>query len=86
MAGKSSHVFPISIDDIVQDNPFEAEPPDEEDYQGFTGNEGANATHWYRRAAFLILPISGAVDFFPKIFPARASLPFSIASRYQWLN
>lgn len=49
-SGKILARVPISIDDIVQETPFEAEPPDEEDFQGFTGNEGANATHWYRRA------------------------------------
>lgn len=53
--GKILTRVPISIDNIVQENPFEAEPPDEEDYQGFTGNQGANATHWYRRAVINFL-------------------------------
>ena len=32
---------------IVQEDPFERDP-DAEDYEGYTGNAGASATHWYR--------------------------------------
>ena len=38
---------PVDEEDFVQDMPFDREP-DEEDYQGYTGNEGAETTHWYR--------------------------------------
>jgi len=40
----------ISIveEDFLEENPFEDKTPDGEDYSGYTGNEGANATHWYR--------------------------------------
>ncbi|KAL8834797.1 MAG: hypothetical protein Q9170_003593 [Blastenia crenularia] len=37
----------VNDDSIVQNEPF-ARDPDEEDYEGWTGNEGASATHWYR--------------------------------------
>lgn len=38
----------ISIDDadIVQEDPF-GRDPDKEDFEGYTGNEGASATHFY---------------------------------------
>lgn len=32
---------------FLLDDPF-CDGPDEEDYSGFTGNEGVSATHWYR--------------------------------------
>lgn len=37
----------VDEEDILQSDPF-ARDPDDEDYEGFTGNEGASATHWYR--------------------------------------
>lgn len=36
-------------DQFTQENPFENEQPDDEDYSGFTGNEGVSATHFYHR-------------------------------------
>ena len=33
---------------LIQEDPFFNHDPDEEDYKGFTGNEGATATHVYR--------------------------------------
>jgi hypothetical protein len=38
----------ISEDQIIQGDIFEDREPDEEDYEGFSGNAGASATHWYR--------------------------------------
>lgn len=49
--------------DIVQTDPFEGKDIDEEDYEGWTGNEGAYATQWYRSAGLLILPQSRVLDF-----------------------
>lgn len=40
----------ITEDDIIQLEPFEGREPDNEDFQGFTGNEGATTTHWYRNS------------------------------------
>ena len=36
---------------FMQNDPFEDEEPDDEDYSGFTGNEGVLATHFYNRTA-----------------------------------
>jgi hypothetical protein len=40
--------FLIDEEDFLADSPFEDRDPDDEDYSGFTGNEGVSATHWYR--------------------------------------
>ena len=34
---------------FMQEEPFENEERDDEDYSGFTGNEGVSATHFYNR-------------------------------------
>lgn len=34
---------------FVQESPFDNVDPDDEDYSGFTGNEGVSATHFYHR-------------------------------------
>lgn len=56
----------VSIEDaesyIMQEDPF-AKEPDEEEFEGWTGNEGANATHWYRDSAIIIMPRSCALDY-----------------------
>ena len=38
--------IPINEADIVQEHPFERDP-DKENFGGYTGNEGASATHFY---------------------------------------
>jgi hypothetical protein len=38
----------IDEDEIIQDEIFDGRSPDEEDYEGYSGNAGASATHWYR--------------------------------------
>ena len=38
--------IPIDVADIVQVNPFNRDP-DKEDFRGYTGNEGAEATQFY---------------------------------------
>lgn len=47
--------IPINADDIVQDDPFDR-APDKEDYEGYTGNAGASATHFYRNSCIVIMP------------------------------
>lgn len=37
----------INEEDIVEEDPFDGRDPDREDYEGYTGNAGASATHWY---------------------------------------
>lgn len=34
---------------LIQKEPFEEVDPDDEDYSGFTGNEGVSTTHFYHR-------------------------------------
>ena len=41
--------------DIVQDGVFDRNP-DSEDYEGYTGNAGASATHTYRNSCMVIMP------------------------------
>jgi hypothetical protein len=36
-------------EDFIQKDPFESINPDDEEYSGFTGNEGVSATHFYNR-------------------------------------
>ena len=38
----------INEKDFLNENPFEGRAPDDEDYSGYTGNEGVSATQWYR--------------------------------------
>lgn len=39
----------IDKDQIVQDVDFASEEPDDEDFQGHTGNAGVEKTLWYRK-------------------------------------
>jgi hypothetical protein len=36
---------------FIQEDPFGNEAPDDEEYSGYTGNEGVSATHVYNRTA-----------------------------------
>ena len=47
--------IPIKEVDIVQENTFDRNP-DSEDYEGYTGNAGASATHTYRNSCIVIMP------------------------------
>ena len=40
---------------IVQEDPFDR-TPDDENYEGYTGNAGACATHYYRNSCIVIMP------------------------------
>lgn len=44
----------IMMEDENED-PFEGDP-DDEDFEGWTGNEGAYTTLWYRRSCLIIMP------------------------------
>ena len=48
--------------DIVQEDLFDRDP-DKEDYEGYTGNAGASATHIYRNSCIIIMPRDHQVDF-----------------------
>ena len=66
---------PVEEEDFVQDDPFDRVPDDEE-YSGWTGNEGAEATHWYRNTVSTVpilhrsadLNISKAMVLIPREF------------------
>ena len=47
---------------IIQDDAFKGDP-DDEDYEGFTGNEGAHATHFYRPTVSLSAEITSVSVF-----------------------
>ncbi|KAF9633731.1 hypothetical protein BFW01_g4625 [Lasiodiplodia theobromae] len=48
--------IPISEDaEIIQFKPFRRDP-DDEDFMGYTGNEGAQATHTYRDSVVVVMP------------------------------
>ncbi|KAH6653845.1 hypothetical protein BKA67DRAFT_658183 [Truncatella angustata] len=59
----------IDIEDILQDtwDIFEGDPDDEE-YEGYMGNSGPDITHWYRKAALVIVPSQGTFAFLSKGF------------------
>lgn len=44
----------IDTSNFINEETFEGEP-EEEDYSGYTGNEGVTATHLYRRTVRLIV-------------------------------
>ncbi|KAK5123058.1 hypothetical protein LTR85_003254 [Meristemomyces frigidus] len=48
---------------IIQEDPFEDRDPDEEAYEGFTGNAGASATHWYRDTVMVIVKREKLMNF-----------------------
>ncbi|TIA52683.1 hypothetical protein D6C79_01885 [Aureobasidium pullulans] len=46
----------IEEDDIVQPDPYEDRDPDEDSYEGWTGNAGATSTHWYKDSVLVLVP------------------------------
>lgn len=52
----------IEAENIVQDDTFDR-APDKEDYEGYTGNAGASATHFYRNSCIVIMPRQNMVPF-----------------------
>ncbi|CZT25737.1 uncharacterized protein RCC_11406 [Ramularia collo-cygni] len=46
-----------------EDDPFEGEPCGEE-FEGWTGNEGARTTLWYRKSALIIMPGRSNLGYF----------------------
>lgn len=55
----------LNQDDILQDDCFDVlDQAAEEEYEGYMGNSGPTATHWYRVAAIAIVPRDSLVSFF----------------------
>ncbi|KAI1262137.1 hypothetical protein F5Y18DRAFT_161064 [Xylariaceae sp. FL1019] len=50
-------------DKIINLEEFDEDSPDDEEHSGFTGNEGATATYWYRDTVCLVVP-QAALDKF----------------------
>lgn len=48
--------------DIVQEDSFDRDPHDE-DYEGYTGNAGASATHFYRNSCIILMPRRNYIPF-----------------------
>ncbi|OJZ83703.1 hypothetical protein ASPFODRAFT_62832 [Aspergillus luchuensis CBS 106.47] len=48
--------LPFHEDLLIQDGFFSNRDPNDEEYQGFTGNAGAQATHFYRATGAIIVP------------------------------
>ncbi|TAQ83888.1 hypothetical protein B7494_g7785 [Chlorociboria aeruginascens] len=62
----------IREDSFIQQEPWKDwDPDDEEEYSGYTGNEGVTATHIYRRASLGIKPFKFFLDFNSKTFDQR---------------
>ncbi|KAL8800983.1 MAG: hypothetical protein Q9182_004775 [Xanthomendoza sp. 2 TL-2023] len=61
----------LELDDedlIVQEGAFEREP-DHEDYEGYTGNAGATATHWFHDTVIVLIPLQYREKFFKDLWP-----------------
>ncbi|KAG7004618.1 hypothetical protein G7Y79_00024g055680 [Physcia stellaris] len=66
----------INEEDIVEEDPFDGRDPDHEDYEGYTGNAGASATHWYHDTVLVLVPLSGRQSLF-SIPQRRGDVNFS---------
>lgn len=56
--------MPFGEDHLIQKDIFDDLSPDDEDFEGHTGNEGATATHFYRRTVAILMPRSHCIPFF----------------------
>ncbi|KAH0157794.1 hypothetical protein KCU67_g7769, partial [Aureobasidium melanogenum] len=62
--------IPIEEKDIVQVHPFKRKP-NKSEYEGYTGNEGASATHWYKDTASLLVIVLIPNDSFADVMMHR---------------
>ncbi|KAK4695493.1 hypothetical protein P7C71_g2269, partial [Lecanoromycetidae sp. Uapishka_2] len=53
----------LEEDEILENADFTDIEPDDEECDGWTGNEGCNATHFYHRTCAVILPRARRLDF-----------------------
>jgi hypothetical protein len=54
--------IPLREAGIVSQTPLKQGPPDKEDFEGYTGNEGMTLERWYHRAAIVIWPAESRFD------------------------
>jgi hypothetical protein len=65
--------IPLDEEDIVSKTPLNDGAPDDEEFEGFTGNAGMSLDRWYHRAAIVIWP--GDMHFLYKPLKTRCYLP-----------
>lgn len=46
----------LDEDELVSDEPMQEREPDDEEYEGYTGNAGMTLDRWYHRAAIVLWP------------------------------
>ena len=56
----------LEEEDLLENTDFTGIEPDDEECDGWTGNEGCTATHFYRRTCAVIVPKTRRFDFFLK--------------------
>ncbi|KAH6963707.1 hypothetical protein DER45DRAFT_610045 [Fusarium avenaceum] len=65
----------IEEDDMLDPDAFE-DMVGEEEYEGYMGNSGPSATHWYRLGAVALVPHDSIVDFLDQSGNSYGSSPF----------
>lgn len=54
--------IPFDEEELVSELPLNEREPDEQDFEGYTGNAGMTLERWYRRAAVVIWPEAARFD------------------------
>ena len=49
----------LDPEDFIEEERLEEDGPDYEEFEGWTGNEGANTTHYYHRSCVVMFPSGG---------------------------
>ena len=57
----------LEEEEILENTDFTAVEPDDEECDGWTGNEGCTATHFYHRTCAVILPKTRRLDFLSRV-------------------
>lgn len=54
--------IPLDEEEVVSEKPLNERDPDEQDFEGYTGNAGMTLERWYHRAAVVIWPEEARFD------------------------
>ncbi|PIB02520.1 hypothetical protein CB0940_00316 [Cercospora beticola] len=74
-------------DELLWDEAFTGvREPDEHDYEGYTGNAGAQATHWYRDTVVILVPGKRTVQWCLKSYSKGSSGRGDILPLRTWLK
>ncbi|PPJ53879.1 hypothetical protein CBER1_04604 [Cercospora berteroae] len=74
-------------DELLWDEAFTGvREPDEHDYEGYTGNAGAQATHWYRDTVVILVPAKRTVQWCLKSYSKGSSGRGDIVPLLTWLK